>query len=470
LLKLFTLSFKNNPGTSKVVVTCILDLVLTKMTSAIASILQPSIQSKDELINLEDASALWQERIKSAIANENKANSPILAIRPHSLETLSTVIKQAHQQQWKVIPCGNGSKLSWGGLVKDSQLVVSTQNLNRIIEHAVGDLTVTVEAGVKLADLQQVLNETARFLPLDPIYPEEATLGGIVATAEAGSWRQRYGGVRDMLLGISFVRADGEIAKAGGRVVKNVAGYDLMKLFTGSYGTLGIISTLTFRVYPLPEASKTLVITGDSNNIAAIASTLRNSGLTLTAADLMSASLVEKLEQKKGIGLIVRFQSIYESVQQQTEQLQAAAQKLGLQVSGYQETNEINLWQRLREIIGFSDAQSAQNMPILCKIGIIPHAAVTFVDRAGGLGLINISSGLGKLRIESENALTHLKELRSQCEQHRGFLTVLEAPASVKQQIEPWGYTGNALEMMRKIKQNFDPKNILSPDRFVGGT
>ncbi|MGL5880569.1 MAG: FAD-binding oxidoreductase [Xenococcaceae cyanobacterium] len=437
------------------------------MTSAIASILQPLLQSEDGLVSLETTSALWQEKINSTIANKKHSNSSIYLVRPHNLKTLSAIVKQADRQQWKVIPCGNGSKLNWGGLIKDCQLIVSTQNLNCIIEHAIGDLTVTVEAGVKLAQLQKTLMQANQFLPLDPSYSEEATLGGIVATADAGSWRQRYGGIRDMLLGLSFVRADGEIAKAGGRVVKNVAGYDLMKLFTGSYGTLGIISTLTFRVYPLPFASLTLVLTGDSNNIAAIASKLRNSGLTPTAADLMSVSLVDKLNLGKGIGLIVRFQSISESVKQQAEQLKNIAQQIGLQVSSYENIDEINLWQKLRETIDSSNDRSSQNSTILSKIGVIPSAAVSLVDRACGLGLININSGLGKLRIDRENALSTLRELRAHCERERGFLTILEAPIALKQQIEPWGYIGNALEIMHKIKQNFDPKNILSPDRFV---
>jgi glycolate oxidase FAD binding subunit len=122
--------------------------------------------------------------------------------------------------------------------------------MQQLIEHAVGDLTVTVEAGMQFAHLQAQLAKLGQFLALDPDFPQSATMGGIVATASTGSLRQRYGSVRDQLLGINFVRADGQVASAGGRVVKNVAGYDLMKLFTGAYGTLGAISSVTFRVHP----------------------------------------------------------------------------------------------------------------------------------------------------------------------------------------------------------------------------
>ena len=180
----------------------------------------------------------------------NLPSRPFYLAFPETLEALATGVKLANEFDWKILICGNGSKLSWGGLVKEAQLVISTQRLNRIIDHAIGDLTVTVEAGMTISQLQQALSPSNQFLPLNPCYPQSATIGGIVATADTGSWRQGYGGVRDLLLGLSFVRADGVIAKAGGRVVKNVAGYDLMKLFCGSFGTLGIISQVTMRLYP----------------------------------------------------------------------------------------------------------------------------------------------------------------------------------------------------------------------------
>ena len=152
--------------------------------------------------------------------------------------------------------------------------IVSTQKLDRLIAHAVGDLTVTVEAGMKFAKLQEILATAGQFLPLDPAYPDRASIGGIIATADTGSLRHRYGGVRDLLLGITFVRADGKIAKAGGRVVKNVAGYDMMKLFTGAYGTLGILTEVTFRVYPLPTTEGTVILTGAADKLANLAKIL----------------------------------------------------------------------------------------------------------------------------------------------------------------------------------------------------
>ncbi len=438
------------------------------MTDTIASKLETLVESNSDLVNWENAESQWKERIEKAIATNTL---PSYLIYPHTPEALSEIVKCAYEHHWAILPCGSGTKLSWGGLVKNIQLVISTGHLNQIIEHAVGDLTVTVEAGVKLVDLQNTLNQTGQFLPLDPAYPESATIGGIVATADSGSWRQRYGGVRDMLLGLSFVRADGQIAKAGGRVVKNVAGYDLMKLFAGSYGTLGIISQVTLRVYPLPEASGTVVLTGDQSAIATATQTAIASGLTPTAAEVLSASVVSRLGMGQGMGLILRFQSIAASVKEQSTQIESIAQQLGLQAGLYRDADQKQLWQRLQQIIGVPASASA----ITCKIGVVPTAAVTILNQLDeltykqGLGRINASSGLGRLHLDSEDALCQIRKLRSLCQEHRGFLTILEAPASFKQQLDPWGYTGNALEIMRKLKQQFDPESILNPGRFVGG-
>src|SRR4028119_97792 len=166
---------------------------------AIAQELEP-IVGESAIYNWENLKPVWQKRITSVNAPENFPSS---IVYPKTTEELKSVISCAHSQNWRILPCGNGSKLGWGGVGKNVDLVVSTEHLNRIIEHAVGDLTVTVEAGVKFADLQEILLKTGQFLPLEPAYPLDATIGGIIATADSGSLRHRYGGVRDMLLGIS---------------------------------------------------------------------------------------------------------------------------------------------------------------------------------------------------------------------------------------------------------------------------
>jgi glycolate oxidase FAD binding subunit len=425
-----------------------------------------SIVDESAICDWEHLSSIWQERI-----NRTTEKFPNWLVYPNTVEELASLITCAHNNIWSVLPCGNGSKLGWGGLTKEVDIVISTERLNRVIDYAVGDLTVTVEAGVKLADLQNLLAKEHQFLPLDPAYPQEATVGGIVATADSGSWRQRYGGVRDMLLGISFVRSDGQIAKAGGRVVKNVAGYDLMKLFTGSYGTLGVLTEMTFRAYPIPEASETVVLTGSAEAMASATQTLLASALTPTAADLLSTQLVRILGLGQGMGLMVRFQSVSESVKEQSARLLEVGQTLGLQGTVYTDAGEASLWKSLPEQIW----KASQEPAITCKIGVSPSAAVTTLTKldaltsSTGLGLIHASSGLGRWRLDSAMVTPQMiGDLRRYCESQGGFLTVLEAPISLKQQLDVWGYSGNALNVMRGIKQQFDPKSILSPRRFVG--
>ena len=192
------------------------------------------------IINLENKVIPWEElgqTIQERVGLTIDKTHPSYMVYPQTQEELSGIIAIANSNRWRVLTCGGMTKINWGSLTS-TDIIVSTEHINKLIEHAVGDLTITVEAGIKFREIQEILGKRGQTLGLDPAFPEHATIGGIVATGDTGSLRQRYGGVRDQLLGITFVRADGKIAKAGGRVVKNVAGYDLMKLLTGAYGTL----------------------------------------------------------------------------------------------------------------------------------------------------------------------------------------------------------------------------------------
>jgi len=362
---------------------------------------------------------------------------------------------------------GNSSKLDWGGIVIGAKSLISTQKLDRLIAHAVGDLTITVEAGMKFAKLQEILANAGQFLPLDPAYPDRATIGGTIATADTGSLRHRYGGVRDLLLGITFVRADGKIAKAGGRVVKNVAGYDMMKLFTGSYGTLGILTEVTLRVYPLPTTEGTVIITGSVDRLANVAKILLASTLTPIAVDVVSTAFSQHLEISNTPSLVVKFATIPESIAQQSAQLLEIAKGLGLKGGIWQGAQAAQLWSGIQTGI-WGDSGSDRQGLIGCKLGVRLTAAVPTIDMLDRLtdntakGVIHLNSGIGAIAIADSE---HITPLRTHCEAAGGFLSVLQAPVDVKQQIDVWGYRGNAVPLMRQIKQQFDPFNILNPGR-----
>ena len=400
------------------------------------------------------------------------AEAPLeCAVFPRSIEQLAEAIACVQANRWRVLVCGSGSKLHWGGLAAGVQVVVSTARLNRVIDHAVGDMTVTAEAGLRFADLQALLKHHGQFLPADPAYADQATLGGMVATADTGALRQRYGGIREFLIGVSLVRTDGKIAKAGGRVVKNVAGYDLMKLLTGSYGTLGVISQLTFRLYPLSTGSRSVVLVGAAGAIATAATALLRSGLTPTMAELVTADLLppDLLPSDQLLGLVVRFQSIEISVEKQAAQLLEIGQAAGLSGIAVTDAAEDLLWQQLSEPLY---SHSSEPM-ITCKIGVVPAKAIELLALAqskGAIGCFHAGSGLGTLRFKLADLTPQaFLELRDRCQLQGGFLSLLEAPIAWKRKLDVWGYPGDAIELMRSLKHQFDPENLFSPGRFVGG-
>jgi glycolate oxidase FAD binding subunit len=388
-------------------------------------------------------------------------NLPASIELPEVAEELAELVAIANRDRVPLLVAGNSSKIDWGGVVTGAKSIVSTQKLDRLIAHAVGDLTVTVEAGMPFAKLQDILATAGQFLPLDPAYPDRATIGGIIATANTGSLRHRYGGVRDLLLGMSFVRADGKIAKAGGRVVKNVAGYDMMKLFTGAYGTLGILTEVTLRVYPLPAHTGTVILTGAVEGLTQAAKILLASTLTPIAVDVLSTAFSRHLEISNAPSLVVKFATIPESIAQQSAELLEIGKQLGLKGGIWQGDLADKTWNGIQTGIWGDDR-------IGCKLGVSSTAVletIALIDRSTdnlAKGVIHLQSGIGACAFSDAK---HISILRSQCEAAGGFLSVLQAPVDVKQSIDIWGYRGNSVTLMKQLKQQFDPLNLLNPDR-----
>ncbi|WP_026100734.1 FAD-binding oxidoreductase [Synechococcus sp. PCC 7336] len=400
------------------------------------------------------------------------AEGVIAVAYPSTIQALSELVTLAHRDRFAMLPFGSGSKLSWGGSAK-ATIAISTAHLNRIVEHAVGDLTLTAEAGTTLSNLRALLSPHQQQLGLDPAYADIATLGGAIATADTGSLRQRYGSVRDMLLGVTFVRHDGQVVKAGGRVVKNVAGYDLMKLLAGSYGTLGISAQLTLRVYPQPEQSRSLLLVGSTAAIAALARQLRCSSLTPTAIDLLSASIVKALGHPSATGLLVQFQSIPSSIDAQIEQVLNWARALKLSSELASDADETHLWATVRQALHLDVPASPDELGTLiaCKFGILPSRAGELVARLESLAAararIHASSGIGWLHLDREAiAPDTLRDLRSFCQANGGYLSILQAPRSFEQQLDIWGYAEGSLALMQAIAHRFDPHALLSPNRL----
>ncbi len=428
-----------------------------------------AILPSDQIASYDSWTPAWQTAFSHAYIGEA---SSLLLVSPETVKDLSAVMTLAYQSQWRSLITGQGTKLGWGIPAKKIDLLVSTHKLNDLIDHAVGDMTVTAQAGMTFATLQTLLAKHNQWIPLDPVYPAQATLGGILATRDAGSLRHRYGGVRDLCLGLTFVRADGQIAKAGGRVVKNVAGYDLMKLFAGSFGTLGIVTEMTLRAYPLPERSGTVLVRGGVDAIATLTQDLMQSTLTPTAFDIWTG-----LEEASAdLTLALRFQSLKESVLAQTERVYKMAEEMSLKAEVISDGDDAQWWATAAANL----RESTEPDTVLCQIGIVPALAAAslaeFQQKAAQTDVklqarIHAGSGVGQLKLTGTELACRslLGELRTFLSQSEGYLSLLEAPFAIKKAVDVWGYSGNALAAMRKLKERFDPQGGLNSGRFVGG-
>jgi glycolate oxidase FAD binding subunit len=401
----------------------------------------------------------WHDRILSRVETVGKVDR---VDTPGSIADLQAIVADCASAGTKLAIVGNGSKVDWGKPMAAVSRVVSTVNLAPKIDLAEGDFTVTVSAGTTFADLSAALADVGQWLAIDPTFPELATVGGILSTADTNSFRQGYGGIRDRVLGISFVRADGKVAKAGGQVVKNVAGYDLMKLLTGAYGTLGIIVEVTLRTYPQPQDSQTIVLSGAISALEAVANKILMSSLTPVAFDAISAEFSVDAGGERAPGLCLRYQSIPESNHTQADRTIAMGTAAGLTAKVVTDDAESSWWQD-----GYR--RLWEDSEIVAKVGVRSTAVFEAIAALGGgcRGTIGVKTGLGYVelagRLAQESAIVTLRDF---CRRSGGFLSVIEAPLALKEKIDVWGYSLDSQRLASATKSKFDPLNIFNPDKL----
>jgi glycolate oxidase FAD binding subunit len=350
-------------------------------------------------------------------------------VQPQSEQEVAEILRRANQEGAAVIPRGGGTKSDWGNPPARADLILSTACLNRVVEHAWADLTVTVEAGCTIAELQRAVAERGQRLAVDPLWPERATVGGVLSTNDTGVLRLRYGGLRDLVIGITLVLADGTVARSGGKVVKNVAGYDLPKLVTGAFGTLGVITRATFRLHPLPKHTHT-----------ATATVPHLSEMQQVLHKILDTQLVPAAVQVRvGAGapqIDVLFEGTEEGIQSQVDRLR--------QIAPLSEPHP-EVWKRL-------DAGA--------KFSVLPSQIAETLEGLDGYAVVQ-ATGIGWVQSH------HLAALREKVEGMGGSLILLRP----YKDMDAWGAASrtDALPLMRAIKQQFDPRNILHPGCFVGG-
>ena len=394
-------------------------------------------------------------------------------ICPESSE-LQELVRELHQQATPWLPAGSGSRLDWGppvlaGAGQGDPLVLSTARLNRIVSFSPDDFTVTVQAGTPLLVLQQELAHHRQWLAVDwpwgsgPDGSASGSVGGLVARGLAGGARLRYLGVRDQLIGIGLVRADGTAARAGGQVVKNVAGYDLMRLLTGSWGSLALISELSLRTLPIPPQRRGLWLSGPADQLAAMARWLLDSSLSPERIDWQQSLCPSGTCS----GLLLSLASI--SAQTLEEQITCIRERApGLVVD---ELDATGLNQHLGAGLGQASSAGPEPGPPswLLRLGVRPTLLETLLQERALAPIpwcFAAGSGLGMAWATADQLASHqVEQLRRRCSELGGHLTVLRQPACSA--IPAW-LDAPSRPAIEAIKRQFDPKQQLARGRLPG--
>jgi glycolate oxidase FAD binding subunit len=379
-------------------------------------------------------------------------------MRPEAHE-LPELVRDLHRQGRAWLPAGLGSRLDWGPPLRQTCETVSCARLDRIVEHNPGDFTMTVEAGAPLAVVQEALAPHRQWLALDAPWGEgDGSVGGLVARGMTGGYRQRYLGVRDQLIGLRLLRADGVAARAGGRVVKNVAGYDLMRLFTGSWGSLGLITEVTLRTLPLPVHRRGLLVQGSPEALASLARWLLGSSLTPERVDLWSAPLAAAAGLEAQPLLLIALASV--AAASLDEQAAAIAERSALPLRPVAAADLPAL---------LAVARGGAPTDWLLRLGVRPDRAFDLLAAPELTGLpvdLAAGSGLGLAWAPAVLlASSRVEALRRRCRDLGGWLTVLRQPDGSS--LPAWS-DAPARQLIEAVKRQFDPLHQLAPGRLPG--
>jgi len=383
---------------------------------------------------------------------------PGIVVEPATQEELASVLRLSNDAGLSVIPRGGGTKLGWGNPPARAYLILSTSRLNRIIEHVWADLTVSVEAGCTVQHLQDALAQHGQRLALDALWPARSTVGGVLSANDSGALRLRFGALRELIIGVTLALSDGTLASSGGKVVKNVAGYDLQKLATGALGTLGIITRAVFRVHPLPRISRTFSVSTQSfEQSQDVLNAVQDSTLAHTALQVRAAA-----------DSLPRVDVLFEGTDVGLGAQEAQLRKLLAPLAKSPST----AWNARQDLWNGSDSA------VIAKCSVLPAYIAKTLNAIQRLGTqhqtrwqaVVEAFGIGWLRLDGspENLISALQELRAQPESKSGSLILLHRPSALPP-FDAWGNVGDALPLMRAVKQQLDPKSTLNPGRFVGG-
>jgi glycolate dehydrogenase FAD-binding subunit len=411
-----------------------------------------------------------KEKLQAAVGSQNLRAAalgdsvcgvrPQFVAEPEDEQQLASLLSCANEMDVAVIPRGGGTKLDWGNPPKKAEVLLSTARLDRVLEHAWADLTVTVQAGCTVQALQNTLAQHGQRLACDCLWPDHSTIGGLLSTNDSGVLRLRFGALRDLIIGVTLALPDGTLASSGGKVVKNVAGYDLPKLATGALGTLGIITRAVFRVHPLPHRARTLSFSAASLQI------MQQHVLCIQDSQLAHTALQVRCAADGQPNADILFEATEAGISAQESQLR------NLLGTTRAEQAAESVWNARQQLWRSADRA------VIAKISVLPAEVA---NMAGDLQQIANSqklpwqmvvqaTGIGTLRLEGEpeHLSAAVGQLRAKLEAKGGSLVILHRPNPLAS-LDAWGNPGDALPLMRALKQQLDPKGTLNPGRFVGG-
>ena len=393
---------------------------------------------------------------------------PLPVARPSSVAELSELVRQAAAEGKALYPVGGGTMLDYGLPPTKPGTAVELGGLNGIIDYPARDMTITVQAGFTVGRLQEVLGAEGQQLPVDIPLPDRATLGGAIATNASGPRRLGYGTLRDYVIGISVLNDEGQEIKAGGRVVKNVAGYDLMKLYTGSLGTLGVITQVTLKVKPLPEASRWVVITTVPDDVPELLARLSATRTRPCAITIRGRAMEGRIA---GASVVVGFEDNARANEWQVARL---PQELPDRARDHLHEQSGQTADAL--LAGLRDFPLAVKSGLTFKANVLPARTWDFCQRAASGAHIAFEAHAGNgivfghlAETNPDAAGSHLDDLLRFAGECLGNVVVTRCPTAWKSVLPVWGRPTGDRELMKAVKEKLDPRGIFNPGRFVGG-
>jgi glycolate oxidase FAD binding subunit len=406
---------------------------------------------------------------------------PSYVVYPDTAEKVAAILHLAAENDLAVIPFRNGTKLSIGNAPRRYDIALSLKGMNRVWHFEAADLTISLEPGMKFGDFQEFIGRSGLWLPLDPRGGAQASIGGMIAANAAGSLRQGFGGPRDMVIGLKIATTDGKIVKTGGRVVKNVAGYDLGKLIIGSYGTLGVIVEVNLKLYPKPPERVTFAIRASGLDQARdLRRSILRSPLDALRSVLLDAAAVELMrrehQSRQDAEIWIEVGGSHRVIDRCESDLGQIAKSVGASLSRLEGADA--LWNCISDLPAW--LQQEHSDVVVLKVALPIAASEEFLSRARqqaeGVRLAGFAQiGVGIIHVcllpetQSATLVELVTRLRKAAGTLGGTLVVEHCPIEIKSHVDVWGTTGDDFEAMRKLKSVWDPKGILAPGRFVGG-